>query len=457
MFQKAKTLSANGHRSEATSLYRQILVDEPGHFRALNNLGGILEDEGEFDEALVCFQKANKYQPGEASILFNIAHVLYKMENMSASLDAWHELLKLDPESSEAHFGVGNILMDRKDYTTASISYMLAVDNDPENFQAVSNMGLALLEIHQPVGAEAAFARALELHPNATDYFNLAKVKELLGDVAGATANYHKSIEAQPDSALCYERLAYLLGRTGQEVEAREVIDAWLKHMPDSASALHAQAAYSDVPPKRAPNQYVAELFDKFADNFDQTLERIGYQAPSLMADELNRILPSADKRLDVLDAGCGTGLCANALRQHAVRLVGVDLSANMLERARDRQLYDALYEQELTDYVEQISAAFDVVFCCDTLVYFGELAGILAAFWQALRPGGWLFFTVELGQGQADYELGFHGRYNHSQSAINRYLSSCDFERATLQTVTLRKESGRSVEGLLVSCMRPA
>ena len=36
-----------------------------------------------------------------------------------------------------------------------------------------------------------------------------------------------------------------------------------------------------------------------------------------------------------VLDAGCGTGLCGPLLRPYAKRLVGVDLSSGMLERAR--------------------------------------------------------------------------------------------------------------------------
>lgn len=457
MFQQAKALSADGQTTEATNLYRQILVDEPGHFRALNNLGSLLEDEGKFSDALACFQQADEFQPGEGPILFNIAHVLYKMENLPASLDAWQDLLKLVPDSAEAHFGVGNILMDQKDFTQAAVSYMIAVDQDPENFQAVSNMGLAFLEINQPVGAEAAFTRALELHPNAVDHFNLAKVKELLGDVAGAAANYRKSLEAQPDSALCYERLAYLLGRTGEEDEARQVIDAWLKQMPGNPSALHAQAAYSKAPPKRASNEYVAELFDKFADNFDKSLARVGYQAPGLMADELNRILPPADNRLDILDAGCGTGLCADALRRHAAHLVGVDLSANMLERARERQAYDVLSEQELTDYLLQTQTAFDVIFCCDTLVYFGVLTEILDAFWQSLRPGGWLFFTVELTREQADYKLGFHGRYSHNESYIDQHLHTRGFDRATLQPATLRHESGKPVEGLLVSCRRSA
>lgn len=46
---------------------------------------------------------------------------------------------------------------------------------------------------------------------------------------------------------------------------------------------------------------------------------------------------------LDILDAGCGTGLCADVLRPYAKSLVGVDLSPQMLALAAKQQIYDQL------------------------------------------------------------------------------------------------------------------
>ena len=99
---------------------------------------------------------------------------------------------------------------------------------------------------------------------------------------------------------------------------------------------------------------------------------------------------------LDVLDAGCGTGLCGPLVAPYARRLVGVDLSEGMLARARARNVYDELVRRELTAYLHDCTGAFDVIVSADTLVYFGPLEEVLAAAGNALRAGGVLIFTVE-------------------------------------------------------------
>ncbi|MCX4239251.1 class I SAM-dependent DNA methyltransferase [Paraliomyxa miuraensis] len=62
---------------------------------------------------------------------------------------------------------------------------------------------------------------------------------------------------------------------------------------------------------------------------------------------------------LDVLDAGCGTGLCAPLLRPLARTLVGVDLSGKMLDQARRRGGYDELIEAELTEMLDAHAARY--------------------------------------------------------------------------------------------------
>jgi SAM-dependent methyltransferase len=77
--------------------------------------------------------------------------------------------------------------------------------------------------------------------------------------------------------------------------------------------------------------------FDRIADRFDQTR---GYPE-HVMADILSALESVLDTREAVLDAGVGTGRFALPLQAKGFRVVGVDLSPRMLEKAREKSVAD--------------------------------------------------------------------------------------------------------------------
>ena len=108
--------------------------------------------------------------------------------------------------------------------------------------------------------------------------------------------------------------------------------------------------------------------FDAFADNFDDHLGRLEYRAPELIAAALGAARGPERSLGEVADLGCGTGLCAPFLKGRASRLVGVDLSAGMLAKARERGFYDELLQAELTAFLDVKSGAFHTLVSADTL-----------------------------------------------------------------------------------------
>ncbi|WP_050977605.1 class I SAM-dependent DNA methyltransferase [Herbaspirillum lusitanum] len=84
-------------------------------------------------------------------------------------------------------------------------------------------------------------------------------------------------------------------------------------------------------------DSYLEKHFDRYAETFNANLVgSLGYRGPQLMAQGLD-IIGAAGKQYDVLDLGCGTGLCAPIVAAHARSLTGVDLSGKMLDQARAR------------------------------------------------------------------------------------------------------------------------
>jgi predicted TPR repeat methyltransferase len=90
--------------------------------------------------------------------------------------------------------------------------------------------------------------------------------------------------------------------------------------------------------------------------------------------------------------------------------------------------------------------------------VYFGVLRDVAAAAASALRPGGWLIFTVEAASGDATplgYELGYHGRYLHARGYLEEVLRDAGFH-TEIVPAELRMDSGLPVAGFAVRAMAP-
>ena len=217
----------------------------------------------------------------------------------------------------------------------------------------------------------------------------------------------------------------------GEIDKAIRIFEEWLEDEPGDPIALHMLAACTGRDtPARASDGYVQQSFDSFAASFESKLAKLAYRAPTLVSAMLDDAGLEASRRLDVLDAGCGTGLCGPLIAPYARRLTGVDLSAGMLAQAKEKNIYDELLQTELTEYLRGQTEAFDVIVSADTLVYFGGLEEVVAAAAGALRPGGLLIFTLEhdLDESAPDHRLQTHGRYAHARPYVERVLGDCGF-----------------------------
>jgi predicted TPR repeat methyltransferase len=266
-------------------------------------------------------------------------------------------------------------------------------------------------------------------------------------------------VELRPFHSGAYRWLGSVLYTWGRIDEAADAYRTWLTFEPDNAHARHLLAATTgqDVP-ARTSDACVRHIFDDFAESFDQMLAKLQYRAPGLVAQAAAEVMGPPQARLDILDAGCGTGLCAEHFKPFARRLVGVDLSTEMLKHAAMRKLYDELFLGELTAFVGAIASAWDHVVSADTLVYFGDLAPVMAAARRGLRPGGHLTFTLERAD-ESGTPQGFtinpHGRYSHTEAYVRRVLDDARLETRQITPVHLRLELKKPVEGLLVVASR--
>lgn len=111
----------------------------------------------------------------------------------------------------------------------------------------------------------------------------------------------------------------------------------------------------------------------------------------------LRAMLPPM-RGLRVVDLGCGLGwFCRWAREQGAARVLGLDLSENMLARARAAGTDGAIaYAQADVERLDLPEGAFDLAYSSLAFHYVEDLGRLLAGIHRALVPGGRLVFSTE-------------------------------------------------------------
>lgn len=481
---------SEGRLAEARLLYERVIAVAPDNADALHFLGLLQYQLGDREGGIGCVRRAVEAAPGYADAHSNLGNMLLEQGDLDGAEQAYRRGLALAPELVDAKNNLGLLLKRRGFAAEAECIYREAIAQAPENPMAYNNLGhlltesghleeaIALLEravvldpgfaeaFHnlghalgaqrQPGEAAKAFQRAVELGADA--YLGLAAALRDQGLIDEAISAYRKVIAIGGRQATAFHILGMLLSAQQRIEEAAEVFRQWLDWDPDNPVAGHMLAACRQVSvPLRASDAYVQTVFDGFASAFDQRLHDLEYRAPELVAELLGRQQADATASLRILDAGCGTGLCAPLLRPYASRLTGVDLSGAMLERARERGGYDDLVKAELTAFLRQAQGSFDIIVSADTLVYFGDLSAVVHAASRALVPGGSLIATLERAEDEpsSGYCLNGHGRYSHCEKYLYSVCEDCGLRLQYAESAVLRLEMAKPVMGLVFCATR--
>lgn len=139
----------------------------------------------------------------------------------------------------------------------------------------------------------------------------------------------------------------------------------------------------------------VSDAYDRLAATYETQEEDpycADFEFPATTA-----LIPAVDGKR-ILDAGCGHGRYTAWLLERGAEVIGVDESAEMLDRARER-LDDGveLHQSDITDPLEFADDnSFDGVVCGLSLHYVEDWRDPFTAFERILRPGGFLVFSAQ-------------------------------------------------------------
>jgi tetratricopeptide (TPR) repeat protein len=252
------------------SLYRDTITKNPRGTIAYSNLGVLLNDRGETDEAIDLAREVLRLAPEDPLGHTNLAVFLLKrgqrdgldpatlnevIAHLREGLDLGREIWGTAPDEPRVRTQLGAALLQKasrnnfppQDVAEAIEQLNAALRLDPTHAEAEVNLALAWAAIQQPAEAVAHAARALELAPQdeerlrgmlgaavvAEAHSSLGTGLAAGGDFRAAAKHYTAAVRLRPDFDRAFNNLGVMMMKLGETERAIHDFEEAVRLRPD--------------------------------------------------------------------------------------------------------------------------------------------------------------------------------------------------------------------------------
>lgn len=443
----ANVLKAQHAYPEAIAVLQTLLAVTPKFPAIYNNLGTVYFAQGEYVAAIEAYQKAIELQTNYIDAYYNLGLAFNKLKKSTEAMRAFEAVLALSEDHPGARFQLGILLMQQQQYEKALQLFKQVLAVYPYHVESQLNLATCYIKLGKLLEAKENYLKTLELNPSDTQtLFNLGVLAMQTGRLEEAIYYYLQTAKLESNNFDAHNNLGYAYLLLRDRKNALLHFNEALRLQPNNVAIQHTvHILAQDKPLTESPKEYIQSLFDSYADHYDAHLvQLLHYQVPQvfyrIMQDKIS------DKKLSILDLGCGTGLCGETFKSMASSLTGVDISENMLAIAKEKNIYDHLVQSDLMDFLKNQNKTYDLIMAGDVLVYFGDLASLFSAIYQALQKDGFFIFNVEMNT-EKNYRMAASGRFEHSKEYIAALAQQYHFTITRDEAAELRTQDQLPVD----------
>ncbi|MBE9224304.1 tetratricopeptide repeat protein [Phormidium sp. LEGE 05292] len=162
---KAKEFLDSRKLQLAEKIYGQIIEIDATQAAAYYNLGNALAQQGNFEQAIECWQQSIELQPDLVDAYKNQGNVLQKLENFPDAIANYLKVLELQPDYDTA-YNLGLCFSQIGRFDDAIACFQTTIEINPDYTPAYSDLGNLFLQQNQLEQAIFFFSQAIQLNPN---------------------------------------------------------------------------------------------------------------------------------------------------------------------------------------------------------------------------------------------------------------------------------------------------
>ena len=457
----ANCYDAIGDKKTALSLYKKSLEINPTSTTALLNISTIYYEIKKYEKSLKFSNKVLEINPDNFSAILNIANTYYANKEYNEALKFYEKLYELNPNSYNAIANIANTCYNLNQFIRAIEFSKKAIEKRPNSVEPYIVAGNSYAELLKKDDAAILLKKAATIAPNsewvcnsiACLYMKMGNYKQGLA-YAWKLFSLKNNITA--DDHINFGYILYEAHDENYKELVEKYLDLWTERYPNNPIVHHICCALRNVQEIQTSDLgYIKTIFDNFAPSFDNILTELDYCVPQSIAEFIKENLKTKlFKKQQILDLGCGTGLCSEELKKifPNEEYYGVDISDKMLNEASKKNIYKELYVDDITNFLTKNNNKYHVIIAGDVLTYMGDLKPLTKLLTKSTAFNGYLCFSISKNiYNKNEYFLTPSGRFVHNISHVLRQLKYCGFEVVKTEEKVLRREGGKDVLGYII------
>jgi len=198
--------------ADIEALWRTTLARNPDCWMAHNNLGIVLSQKGQIDEAIVHYQSTLQMQPDFGDAEYNLGNALLHKGETDQAIVHCQKAVMIQPNDPDTQVALASALQQKERFDDAIVHYKKALAMRPSYFLGHYGLGHAFLEKGEIDAAIAHCQAAVSIQPEHADArISLGVAFDEKGRTADAIIQYQKALEISPRSISAENNLAWLL------------------------------------------------------------------------------------------------------------------------------------------------------------------------------------------------------------------------------------------------------